>query len=193
MKRKIVLASKSPRRKQLLAQLGLKFEIRESGYEEDMRAKKNPRELAKFLALKKAEDVARYYKDAIIISADTFIVFEDKFIGKPKNKKDAMQILKMFSGKWNTVVTGFALIDTKSKKIINGYATGGNKFIKLNDKIIKQYIATGEPMDKAGAYNANEKGGSLIEAYTGDYFAMVGLPLNKIYLALKKLGVDCLD
>ncbi|MDZ4384819.1 MAG: Maf family protein, partial [Candidatus Moranbacteria bacterium] len=129
--RKIILASKSPRRKALLEQIGLKFDIRESGYEEDMGAMDDPHELVKSLALNKARDVARYYDDAIIIGADTFVIFDGKFIGKPKDARDAKDILRNFSGKRHEVVSGFAIIDTKNDIVINDIGTASVKFRTL--------------------------------------------------------------
>jgi septum formation protein len=190
MRRKIILASRSPRRKQLLEQIGLKFEIRESEYEEDMKAHGNPFDLAKFLALKKGEDVARHYDDAIIIAADTFIIFEDKFIGKPKSDKEAKNLFKKFSGKEHAVVTGFAVIDTKNNKIINDYGICKIKFMEIDEKEIDAYISTGKPLDKAGGYAIQEQGGVFIEKVSGDYFSIVGLPINKVYCALKEVGVE---
>lgn len=193
MKRKIVLASQSPRRRDLLEQIGLRdFEIRESEYEEDMSAMDDPRELAKFLSLKKAEDVARHYEDAIIIAGDTFTIFEGEFIGKPKNREDAKKILKKFSDKEHFVVSGFALIDTKSGKVINNFGEAKVKFKKLDDEEIENYLNSDleEILGMAGAYGLMNKAAPLVERIEGDFFAIIGLPLNKVYEALKELGVD---
>jgi len=187
VKRKIVLASKSPRRKRLLKLLGLKFIIRESDYEEDMSVSRDPYKLAKFLALEKARSVAGYYDDAIIIAADSFIIFRDEFIGKPKNKKQAKQMLKNFSGKEHQAITGFALVDTKNKKTITDYGEAMVKFRNLDDKDIDDYVATGEPMEMAGAYGLNDGGAFLVESVSGDFYSVIGLPLVKVYLALKQM------
>ena len=117
MIRRIILASTSPKRKELLAQTGLKFEVVSSDYEEDMTLPLPPLELAKFLSKGKALSVAGKYKNAIIISADTFVSFRGKVIGKPHTKKKAFETLKNFSGKTHSVFTGFTIIDTRSKKI----------------------------------------------------------------------------
>ncbi len=187
VKRKIILASKSPRRKRLLKLLGLKFSVHESDYEEDMSVSRDPYKLAKFLALEKARDVARYYKDAIIIAADSFIIFRDEFIGKPKNKKQAKQFLKNFSGKEHKAITGFALVDTKNKKTITDYGEALVKFRDLNDDEIDDYIATGEPLEMAGAYGLMDGGAFLVESIKGDFYSIIGLPLAKVYLALKQM------
>ncbi|MEI7426157.1 MAG: Maf family protein [Candidatus Moraniibacteriota bacterium] len=192
MQRKIILASKSERRKMLLAQIGLEFEIRESAYEEDMSALNDPHELAKFLALGKAQDVANHYDDAIIIGADTFVFYKGKFIGKPKNKEDAKKILTNFSGNTHDIVTGLAIIDTKTKTVVTDYGEARVTFRKLTTEEIDDYIATGEPMDKAGAYGLMHRAAVLIEKVEGDFYSVIGLPLNKLHVALKKMGVDTL-
>lgn len=191
--RKIVLASKSPRRKQLLEQLGLEFEVRESDYEEDMQVHSDPYELAKFLALKKTEDVAQHYKDAIVIGADTFVVDQGRFVGKPKNKQDAHRILRGFSGKEHEAVTGFAVIDTRDNTVVNDYGKAKVKFRELSDEEIDNYIDTGEPLDMAGSYGLMNRAAVLIESVSGDFYSIIGLPLNKVYLALKKMGVNTLE
>jgi septum formation protein len=192
MERKIILASGSPRRKKLLEQIGLQFEIRESEYKEDMKAFSDPYELCKFLALKKAEDVAKHYDDAIIIGADTFAIFEGEFIGKPKDENDARKILKRLSGKENEAITGFAIIDTKNKTVANDFGKGIVKFKKLTEQEIEDYISTGEPLKMAGAYGFMNRAAVLIEEVRGDFYSVIGLPLNKIYIELKNMGVDCL-
>lgn len=189
MKRKIILASRSPRRKQLLEQIGLKFEVRESDYDEDMAALPDPYKLVKFLALKKTEDVARHYKNAVIIGADTFIVFENKFLGKPKSKAEAGAMLKKLSGKEHSVVTGFAIIDTKSGKVINDYDEARVKFRRLDQAEIDSYLKTGHALDRAGAYGVQDQSAIFIEKISGSYYIILGLPITKIYQALKKLGV----
>lgn len=191
-KRKIILASQSPRRRVLLTQIGLKFDICESEYEEDMRAKDDPYELAKFLALNKALDVARHYEDAIVIGADTFAVFGGEFIGKPRDEQHAREILKNFSGKKHEIITGLAIIDTKNKITISDMGTAFVKFRNLSDKEIDNYILTGEPMTRGGAYGLMEKAAVLIEGIEGDFYSVIGLPLNKVYMHLVKLGVDAL-
>lgn len=192
MQRKIILASKSEWRKKLLEQIGLKFEVRESEYEEDMQTIKDPHALVKFLALKKAEDVAKHYDDAIIIGADTFVIFNDKFIGKPKDVQDAKNTLRNFSNKEHEIVSGFAIIDTKKNIIINDLGKALVKFKDLTEEEINDYVATGEPLTKAGSYALMGLGSVLIDSIQGDFYSVIGLPLNKIYLELKKLGIDLL-
>ena len=153
-----------------------------------MKAKDDPCELAKYLALKKCEDVARHYDDAIVIGADTIVVLGNKIIGKPKDKEDARKILKNLSGQEHKVITGLAIIDTKNSKTITDFGRGRVKFKQLDDKEIDDYIATGEPMDKAGAYGLQGRGAALIEGVYGDIYAVIGLPLNKVYCVLKEIN-----
>ena len=190
--RKIVLASESSRRKALLEQMGLEFEVCESEYEEDMAVMSDPYELVKFLARKKGEDVAKHYEDAIIISGDTFTIFNGKFIGKPKNEEDAHQTLRNFSGKTHEIISGFAIIDTKNKITINDFGKALVKFRDLSEEEIADYVATKEPLSRGGAYGMMELGAVIIESIEGDFYSVIGLPLNKIYPELKKMGVDIL-
>jgi len=187
--RKIVLASKSPRRKKLLEQIGLKFAVRESAYEEDLSARSNPYELVKFLAMKKGEDVARHYRNAIIIAADTIVVFRNKIIGKPKNLAEAKKMIKEFSGSVHEIVTGFAIIDTKNRKKVKGFSKGKVKFSRLDNEEINRYLARAEVLDKAGAYAIQEEASAFIREVSGDYHAIVGLPVFRVAQELRKMGV----
>lgn len=192
MQRKIILASQSPRRKHLLEQIGLQITVHESKYEEDMTALENPQELAKFLSLGKAKDVAKHYDDAVIIAGDTFVVFENKFIGKPKDEKSAKEILNSFSGKEHNVISGFTIIDTKENKIISDFGEAKVKFKTLLEKEIENYIkfAEDEIFGMAGAYGLLNKAAPLIEKVEGDLYSVVGLPLNKVYESLLELGIN---
>lgn len=192
MSQKIILASKSFRRKQLLKQMGLRFEIRESRYEEDMQARSNPYELVKFLALKKAEEVASHYNNGIVIGADTFIIYKNDFIGKPKSREAAKKILEEFSGNEHKVVSGFAIIDVKNKKIINDFGEAKVKFRNLSNNEIEDYLDTGEFSDKAGGYGLQDKAAVLIESISGDFYSIIGLPISKIYCVLKDMGINAL-
>ncbi|MDD3302120.1 MAG: Maf family protein [Candidatus Gracilibacteria bacterium] len=192
-KRKIILASKSERRKNLLKQIGLtNFEIIESNYEEDMCLSCDYKELVKTLALNKGLDVAKNNDEAIVISGDTIVVFEGKFLGKPKNRQDAIDTLKSYSGKELIAVSGYAVIDTKTGVTISGYEECKIKFRNLKDEEIIDYVDTQEPMDKAGSFGIMHRGAVLIESVDGDFYSIVAFPVNKIYLALKELGVNIL-
>ena len=190
MKQKIILASTSPRRKELAKVMGLEFTIVPSSYEEDMTLKMSPKKLVKFLAYGKAEDVAKRFKKGIVIGIDTFIVFKGQKLGKPLTKNKAFKMLKSFSGKKLKVYSGVCLIDFKNKKIIKDYEVTTVKFRKMSDKEIKKYVATKEPLDKAGAFAIQGLSSIFIEKINGCYPNVVGFPIANIYRNLKKMGVD---
>ncbi len=187
MQRKIILASQSPRRKQLLEQIGLTdFEIRESAYEEDMTLDKTPIELAKFLAYEKAKEVAQHYQDAIIIAGDTMVFMNNKVYGKPKNLEEAKKMLQTFSGQKIGCVSGLAMIDTKTKEEIITHGIGWIKFRNLAEEEIDEYLKIEENiLGFAGAFGLLNKGAVLVDGTEGDFFAIIGLPINKVYLGLK--------
>ncbi len=194
MKRQIVLASQSPRRKQLLEQIGLTdFIIQESAYEEDMSLNKTPTELAEFLSLEKGKEVANHYDDAIIIAGDTMIFFEDQVIGKSKSKEEAVQTLMKFSGQKVGCVSGLAIIDAKNNRKIVDHGIGWVNFRKLNSKEIIDYVNNEKNiLGFAGGFGLLNKGAILIDSTEGDFFSIIGLPLAKLYLGLKEFGVDTL-
>ena len=190
--KKIILASASPRRKEILGTTGLKFDICVSDYEEDLSMKKAPRALARFLSRKKAEEVAHKYKNAIIIAADTFIVFKDKLLGKPHTAKEATRMLTMLSGKAHSVITGFTVLDTGSNKLVSRSIETKVYFKKMTQKEINAYVSTKEPLDKAGAYAIQGLGAALIEKIEGDFLNVVGLPLSALAKTLKGFGINVL-
>lgn len=186
----IILASTSPRRKQLLEQVGVKFDIEPSSYEEDMTLDMSPIELAKHLSLGKAKAVADKHtgENAVVIGSDTFISYKDKVLGKPHTAEKAKEMLNMLSGQQHQVITGYSLIDCASGEIISEAEVIEVYFRDLSEEEIDAYIATGEPLDRAGAYAIQEKGALLVRKIDGDYFALVGLPVGPVTLGLKKLG-----
>ncbi len=190
--RKIILASSSPRRKEIFEKLRIPFEIKNSEYQEDMSLSMSPIELAKYLSLGKARSVAENESNTIIIAADTFVVFKNKFIGKPKSEDEAKKMLKMLSGKENDVVTGVSIIDTGNGKTVSFHDTTKVFIQDLSDEVINNYINTGEPMDKAGAYAIQELGAVLIEKIEGDFFNAMGLPLRRLVQELENFGVEVL-
>ena len=192
--RKIILASTSPRRKELLEQIGLEFLIEPSGYEEDMNQKMSPEELARFLSHQKALDVAEKHKgeDSLVIGADTFIAFEGGVLGKPHTAEKAKEMLSAMSGKAHSVLSGFTIIDTKDDKIISKAVETRVYFRDLSEEEINAYIASGEPLDRAGAYEIQGLGGLLVYKIEGDYTNIVGLPVTEVALALKEVEVNIL-
>jgi septum formation protein len=186
--KKIILASKSPRRKSILEQVGLKFSIVASDFDETKIKFKTPQEMVEKLSFEKAKIVAAKYPKTVIIGADTTVIFKKEIIGKPKSKQDAIRILKLLSGNTHEIVTGFTVME--GKKSITGHIVSKAKFKKLSDAEIRAYVATNEPMDKAGGYGIQDKGGLFIESITGDYFNVVGLPIFAVSKALKEFGVE---
>lgn len=190
--KQVILASTSPRRQELLSNTGLEFESVASDYEEDMSMDLPPHELAKVLSAGKAEAVAKDYADHVVIGADTFVVFQGKLLGKPKSEADAKRMLRAISGQPVSIITGYTIIDTaESKKLSESVET--QIFIKpLTDSEIDNYIATGEPMDKAGAFAVQGLGGWIVERIEGDFFSVVGLPVFEILGHLRGMGVSVL-
>ena len=188
----IILASASPRRTELLKLLGCKFKVVPSKTEEKVSLSLSPAQNVKRVSRLKALDVVSRVSKGIIIAADTVVVFQGKILGKPRDKRKAQAMLKQLSGKEHKVITGITVIDAKTKDIKQTTVTTKVKFRKLSKELINRYIATGEPLDKAGAYGIQGKGSLLIESIKGDYFNVVGLPLNPLNQLLEKFGVSLL-
>ena len=187
--RKIILASTSPRRKELLAQTGIKFEVVSSNYDEDMTLSLPPDELVKFLSKGKAESAAQNYNDAIIISGDTFIFFNGHVLGKPYTPERAKEMLKMLSGHEHSVFTGFTVMDTKNKKIVSEAVESKIKFKDLSDKEIDDYIETGEPLTRAGAYAIQTVGKTFVENVIDNYENIIGLPVDNLMKVLESFDI----
>lgn len=185
----IILASKSPRRKKLLEQLGISFSIDVSNIKETIDKKLPPFKIAENLSLQKAEDVAKRHKNAIIIAADTLVFFENKIFGKPHTEKNTKKMLKMLSGKPHTIITGFTVLDTNSKKAITQSEATIVFMKRMTAKEIDLYVATKEPLDKAGGYGIQELGVMFIEKIQGDYNNIVGLPLFTLVEVLRKFNI----
>jgi len=190
--RKIVLASASPRRKDILGMTGLRFTVRASDYKEDLSLPLPPRELARFLSRKKAEAVARKQKKAIIIAADTFIVFNNRLLGKPHSDEEAGKMLRMLNGKAHSVITGFTIMDAANGKTVSRSIETKVYFRKLGKEEILSYVRSKEPLDKAGAYAAQGLGAAFIEKIDGDFFNVMGLPLCALTQGLKMFGIHVL-
>ena len=188
--KKIILASGSPRRKKILEQIGLKFSVEKSNYEEKRIADSPPSQIVEFLSLEKANLLAVKYEDAIIIGADTLVVLNGEILGKPKSEEDAGEMLRKLRNKTHTVVTGFTVLDTKSGRSVTKHVETKVKFKDLSEMEISAYVETGEPMDKAGGYGIQDKGGLFIEEIDGDYFNVVGLPLFAVSETLREFGID---
>jgi len=193
VKQKIIFASTSSRRKEIATAMGLEFEMIPSGYEEDMSLDLPPEELVKTLSYGKAKDVADKLSEGIVVGIDTIVCIDNKKLGKPKNKEEAFEMLRRLSGKFNYVYSGVCLINCKTGKIIKDFELTKVKFRKISDLEIEKYVATGEPMDKAGAYGIQGLAGIFVEKIDGCYFNVMGLPVHNLYKNLKKMGVDVFD
>lgn len=194
---KIVLASQSPRRKKLLNQLGLIFEILPS-HKEEIITSSDPVQIVTELALQKALDVSKNIKQALVIGADTIVVFDNKILGKPKSKAEAVEMLSLLSGKTHSVYTGVSFVVTNEEcdptRTFSFFEETKVRFSTLSEEEIATYVATGSPMDKAGAYGIQDDWGSVfVEHIDGDYYNVVGFPLNRFYREIKGFVPDILD
>ena len=189
---RIILASKSPRRKELLSTLFADFECIPSQKEETISKKVGYKKLAELLSEQKAEDVYNQTADdRLIIGSDTMVICGGEIYGKPKDETDAFNMLRSLSGKSHLVVTGLCLIkcvEGVKEKLTTNVVTKVT-FNHLTDKEIYDYIKTNEPMDKAGAYGCQGLGKKFIRKMEGDFFAVMGLPVNKTYELCKQLDV----
>ena len=185
-----ILASGSPRRKELLELIGLEFKVIVSQADEDSVSKDLKPELyVQELALLKASATAKEVlrnKNAVIISADTIVTLDGQILGKPKDEDDAFNMLSKLSGREHEVYTGYCVMRISNGKAVCGKVRTKVKFKDLSDDKIRGYINSGEPMDKAGAYGIQGKGSLLVKKIDGDYFNVVGLPVSELNRILKK-------
>jgi septum formation protein len=184
----VVLASGSPRRRQLLDLIGIAHEVRPSNIDESLKGRESPRKHAERLAREKASVAASNDSDVVTIAADTIVVIDKKILGKPSNTVDAGSMLSLLNGREHTVITAVAV--ARGEKLKSAIEEVAVTFRTLTDDEIDAYIATGEPMDKAGAYGIQGFGATIVERIEGDYFAVMGLPIVKLILLLGELGVD---
>ena len=184
---KMILASGSPRRRELLAMAGFDFEVIPADVDETADPALAPGELVAVLSEKKAAHVASIINEAaVIVGADTVVAIDGLILGKPKDETDAFNMLSRLQGRWHVVYTGVTVIFPSSPSSSKTFVENTRVFMRiLSDEEIRSYIATGEPMDKAGAYGIQERGAVLIERIEGDYFTVVGLPLCRLYWTLK--------
>jgi septum formation protein len=183
----VVLASSSPRRRQLLDLIGIAHEVRPANIDETMRPREAPRRHAERLAREKASAIAMRDPDLITIGADTIVVVNRKVLGKPRDHDDAARMLTMLSGREHMVITAVAV--SRGRKLRSAVEEVRVRFRRLRDDEIEAYIATGEPMDKAGAYGIQGYGATIVERIEGDYFAVMGLPIVRLIGLLRDVGV----
>ena len=183
----LILASGSPRRAELIKEITEDFEVIPSGAEEITRPDRSPEENALDLAKLKAEDVARRHPGRWVLGADTIVVLEGQIIGKPVDEPDAKRILKRLSGQEHQVITAMALVNGQC---FQEAVVSTVQIKSLSDQEIIDYIATGEPMDKAGAYAIQGTGSFMVESYRGSYSNIVGLPLESLRDLMAKAGFN---
>ncbi len=186
----LILASNSPRRAELLKQIGLDFKIIPSFYSEKNQLFGDPLLLVKEHALNKARQVAETISSGLIIGADTVVFLEGRMMGKPSGSDEAVKMLSNLSDKTHQVFTGIALIDVSTREQKVDYEMTEVKFRSLDKNEIRAYVATKEPFDKAGGYGIQGKGAVLVEEIKGCYFNVVGLPIAKLVMMLQGFGVS---
>lgn len=190
--KEIILASSSPRRRELLQNLGLAFTVITSDVDESIESELTPAQIVETLSLRKAKKVAEQREHGIVIGSDTIVVLDHRVLGKPVDEAEAFQMLLSLQGREHTVYSGVALIDASTGREEVAYSFTQVKMRNLTEQEIRAYIASGEPMDKAGSYAIQGIGATLVEGIKGDYFTVVGLPLNLTAQLLKKFDISLL-
>lgn len=176
----LVLASASPRRKDLLTEFGFNFSVIVSDYEETLSFSMPPKDLAVNFAYNKAQSVFNSIKDkssVVVLGADTIVVLEGNILGKPKNAQDAINTLKLLSNNTHSVITGYSIIS--STGVLNGYVESKVSFNNLTEELIIKYVKTGKPLDKAGSYGIQD-GYDLVKEFIGSKNNVIGLPIELI-------------
>jgi len=184
---RIVLASQSPRRIELLKKIIPDFEVRISNIDENNYSVSVPWKLVEKLSRKKAENIAQQIPEGIIIGADSVVVLDGKILGKPKDPRDGFTMLNLLSDKIHQVYTGFTVIKKPHSISTSDHEVTDVKFRKLEAREIRRYIESGQPLDKAGSYGIQDDGAVFVESINGCYYNVVGLPITKLFLALKNL------
>ena len=181
----IILASASPRRSELMTLAGFRFDVICADIDEIVPEKALPQEVVMSLALQKAQAVAKDHRKSAVVGSDTVVALDGKILGKPRSEKEAAEMLRSLSGRIHKVFTGVAIVC--GEKVTSFFEETEVEFYPLTDQEILDYVATGEPMDKAGAYGIQGRGAVLVKRVNGDYFNVMGLPISKVYRELK----DC--
>ncbi|AQW24688.1 Maf-like protein [Clostridium perfringens] len=191
---KVILASKSPRRFEILEKIVKEFEVVQSNFDENtINFKGDIEKYVKDLSRNKAIEVSkRLNEPSIVIAADTVVFQDGKVLEKPKNEEDAFSMLSSLSGNTHKVYSGICLINTYDDTVVTDCDCTEVRFSELNPRQIRNYINSGEPMDKAGAYGIQGLGGAFVEGIKGCYYNVMGLPLNKLYKALENYDITIL-
>ena len=192
MDRDIILASNSPRRRELLRQIGVHFTVVPAHLDEHIRQGETPESYASRLALEKAREVGRLAGNGLIIAADTIVVLNDTILGKPSGPEEAEEMLARLSGTMHRVITGLAVFDAPTGRSAVRTAMTRVWFRNLSQEDIRSYVSSGEPLDKAGAYGIQERGALFVEKIEGCYFNVVGLPLALLAELLKEFKINIL-
>jgi septum formation protein len=182
----LILASQSPRRKELLQQIQLSFSVMSSNVDETVAPHLKPHEVVMELAMKKANEISKKHPDSYVLGSDTVVAHGDSILGKPQSEEEAKEMLTMLSGETHSVYTGVAILNGENQTIF--YEKTDVTFWELTSTEIDGYIASEEPFDKAGAYGIQGLGAKLVKEIKGDYFSVVGLPLSRVYRALHEMG-----
>lgn len=180
----IVLASGSPRRKEILQQMGYSFTVNTSNTKESIDGA--PEEMVLHLSEEKARAVALQYDNALVLGADTIVAIEDRILGKPHTEKQAAEMMHLLSGKWHSVYTGVCVINTRTKTMVKQAVQTRVHFLPLDEEVIYDYIKTAEPYDKAGGYALQGAAGVFIDKIEGSYSNVIGLPMHVADFLLKK-------
>jgi septum formation protein len=188
-KEHLILASASPRRRRFLEELGLTFTIEAARVDELPLAHETPREFVLRAATDKARAVAQHNPDAWVLGADTVVVLDNQILGKPVDEGDAKRLLALLAGRWHEVLTGFCLCKKDMPHLAAHAVATAVKFVDFDETIGAAYVQTGEPLDKAGAYGIQGKGGFLVERINGSYSNVVGLPLAEVIEKLLQLEI----
>ncbi len=188
----IILASASPRRKELLRQIGIVFTSAPASVDERILPGETPEAYAVRVALDKARTAATRAGEGIVIAADTIVVLNETILGKPADARDAERMLSLLSGRVHRVITGLVVLDAETGTVLTGAGDTRVWFRTLTGSEIAAYVKTGEPLDKAGAYGIQGKGALLVDRIEGCYFNVVGLPLSLLGEMLGKFGVNVL-
>jgi len=186
---RLILASSSPRRKHLLEQAGLTFEVAPGTVDEKNILADSPEDHVRLLATAKSEEVARHYPNAHVIGADTIVVIEDMILGKPASKAEARDMLKKLSGRNHAVLTGYTVRCDRSEYLHSETIRTRVRFKSLTDSEIEWYLETKEPFDKAGGYAIQGQGAFMVKQIIGSYTNVVGLPMSEVIDCLTRIGV----
>lgn len=180
LREKLVLASSSPRRTELLDRAGWPHEVMVAGIDESVRPQEDPATYVKRLARSKAEAVAARLKEGLVLGADTTVVIDNQILGQPRDDAEAKRMLNLLQGKWHEVLTGVALVKVGGETRV-AHETTRVRFAELSEAEIDWYVTSGEPAGKAGAYGIQGKAALFIEEIQGDYFNIMGLPIRLVY------------